>query len=122
MNFKMEDIYKKFETRLCSYLNYLISIREIKTYAEVVEYCEIPSPRKIRKLNELLLKITEEDIKGKKPLRSALIVSKIEIINGARIPNEDFFRLLKYYSIYRGKNDKISIAKFHERLIQDLFT
>ena len=49
----MEDIYKKFKTRLCSYLNYLVSIREIKTYAEVVEYCEIPSPRKIRKLNEL---------------------------------------------------------------------
>ena len=118
----MEDIYKKFKTRLCSYLNYLVSIREIKTYAEVVEYCEIPSPRKIRKLNELLLEITREDIKEKKPLRSALIVSKIEIINGVRIPNEDFFKLLKYYNIYRGKYDKISIAKFHERLIQDLFT
>ena len=117
----MEEIYKKFKTRLCSYLNYLVSIREIKTYAEVVEYCEIPSPRKIRKLNELLLEITREDIKEKKPLRSALIVSKIEIINGARIPNEDFFKLLKYYNIYRGKNDKISIAKFYERLIQNLF-
>ena len=114
----MEDIYKKFKTRLCSYLNYLVSTKEIKTYAEVVEYCEIPSPRKIRKLNELLLEITREDIKEKKPLRSALIVSKIEIINGARIPNEDFFKLLKYYNIYRGKNDKISIAKFYERLIQ----
>ena len=117
----MEDIYKKFKTRLCSFLNYLISIREIKTYAEVAEYCEIPSPRKIRKLNELLLEITREDIKEKKPLRSALIVSKIEIVNGERIPNEDFFKLLKYYNIYRGKYDKISIAKFHERLIQDLF-
>ena len=117
----MEDIYKKFKTRICSHLNYLMSIREIETYAKVAEYCEIPSPRKIRKLNELLLEITREDIKEKKPLRSALIVSKIEIINGARIPNEDFFKLLKYHNIYRGKNDKISIAKFHERLIQDLF-
>ena len=117
----MEDIYKKFKTRLCSYLNYLVSIREIKTYAEVVEYCEIPSPRKIRKLNELLLEITREDIKEKKPLRSALIVSKIEIINGERIPNEDFFELLRFYKIYCGKNDKISIVNFHKKLIKDLF-
>ncbi len=117
----MEDIYKKFKTRLCSYLNYLVSIKEIKTYAEVAEYCEIPSPRKIRKLNKLLLEITREDIKEKRPLRSALIVSKIEIINGVRIPNEDFFKLLKYYNIYQGKNDKISITNFYKRLIKDLF-
>ena len=117
----MEDIYKKFKTRLCSFLNYLMSIREIKTYAEVAEYCEIPSPRKIRKLNELLIEITREDIKEKKPLRSALIVSKIEIINGERIPNEDFFKLLRYYKIYIGENDKISIANFHKKLIKDLF-
>lgn len=117
----MEDIYIKFKTRLCSHLNYLMSIREIKTYAEVAEYCEIPSPGKIRKLNELLLEITKEDIIEKKPLRTALIVSKIEVVNGVRIPNEDFFKLLKCYNIYRGKNDKISITNFHKRLIENLF-
>ena len=117
----MEDIYKKFKTRICSRLNYLMSIREIETYAKIAEYCGIPSPRKIRKLNELLLEITREDIKEKKPLRSALIVSKIEIVNGERIPNEDFFKLLKYYKIYRGKSDKVSIANFHKKLIKDLF-
>ena len=117
----MEDIYKKFKTRLCSYLNYLMSKREVKTYAEVAEYCEITSPLKIRKLNELLLEITREDFEEKKPLRSALIVSKIEIINGERIPNEDFFKLLRYYKIYIGENDKISIANFHKKLIKELF-
>ena len=117
----MEDIYIKFKTRLCSHLNYLMSIREIETYAKVAEYCEIPSPRKIRKLNELLVEITKEDIKEKKPLRSALIVSRIEITNGEHIPNEDFFKLLKYYKIYCGKNDKVSVTNFHKKLIKDLF-
>ena len=51
----MEDIYNKFKSRLCCHLNYLVSKNKIKTYAQVAEHCEIPSPRKIRKLNELIL-------------------------------------------------------------------
>ena len=116
----MEDIYNKFKSRLCCHLNYLVSKNKIKTYAQVAEHCEIPSPRKIRKLNELILDITKEDIKDKKPLRSSLIVSKIEIINGVRVPNEDFFKLLKDQNIYHGKTDVFSIVKYHKKLLNDL--
>ena len=116
----MEDININLKTRICCYLNYLVSINETRTYGEVADHCDIPSPRKIRKLNDLLLNITEDDIKNKKPLRTALVVSKIIKFNNLNLPNEDFFILLKDYEIYNGKYDIISFYNFHKALLLKL--
>ena len=78
----MEDISINFETRVSSYLNFLISVKETRTYSEIADKCGIKPPGKIRKINRILLKITENDIIDKKPIRSAVIVSKINKMNG----------------------------------------
>ena len=75
----MEDISINFETRVSSYLNYLISVKETRTYSEIADKCDIKPPGKIRKISRILLKITENDIIDKKPIRSAVIVSKINL-------------------------------------------
>ena len=118
----MEENYINFKTRICCHLNYLVSINKVKTYGEVVEHCEIPSPRKIRKLNNFLIDITEEDIKNKKPLRAAIVVSKITNLNCPRLPNEEFFDLLKKHKIYDGKNEVTSYSKFHNELLKNLIS
>ena len=118
----MEEKYINFKTRICCHLNYLVSINKVKTYGEVVEHCGIPSPRKIRKLNAFLIDITEEDIKNERPLRAALVVSKITNLNCPRLPNEEFFDLLKKHKIYDGKNEVTSYSKFHKELLKDLIS
>ena len=117
----MEDISINLETRISSYLNYLISVKETRTYAELADNCEIPPPGKIRKIINILLKITENDIINKKPIRSAVIVSKINKINGNNIPHEEFFLILSKYKIYNGQNNLKSYSQFHKKLINELF-
>ena len=87
----MYDLPENLKTRLCCHLNYLVSIKSTSTYGKVADYCEIPPPRKIRKLNELLLSITKDDIINNKPLRAAVVVSKVEKRSNIAIPFEDFF-------------------------------
>ena len=118
----MEENYISLKTRICCHLNYLVSINRVKTYGEVVEHCEIPSPRKIRKLNAYLIEITKEDIKNKRPLRAALVVSKIANSNYPRLPNEEFFNLLKKHKIYDGKDEVSSYSKFHKELLKSLLS
>ena len=62
----MEDISINFETRVSSYLNFLISVKETRTYSEIADKCDIKPPGKIRKISRILLKITENDIIDKK--------------------------------------------------------
>jgi len=118
----MEENYINFKTRICCHLNYLVSINKVKTYGEVAEHCEIPSPMKIRKLNRFLIDITEDDIKSKKPLRAALVVSKIANLNYPRLPNEEFFNLLKKHKIYNGISEVSSYVKFHQELLKSLIS
>ena len=58
----MEDISINFETRVSSYLNFLISVNETRTYSEIADKCDIKPPGKIRKISRILLKIAENDI------------------------------------------------------------
>ena len=86
----MEENYISFKTRICCHLNYLVSIKSTSTYGKVADYCEIPSPRKIRKLNELLLSITQDDIINNKPLRAAVVVSKVVNYSNTSLPFDDW--------------------------------
>ena len=101
----MEDISINFETRVSSYLNFLISVNETRTYSEIADKCDIKPPEKIRKISRILLKIAENDIIDKKPIRSAVIVSKINKMNGHNIPHEDFFLFLSKNKIYNGEKN-----------------
>ena len=105
----MEDISINFETRVSSYLNFLISVKETRTYSEIADKCDIKPPGKIRKINWILLKITKNDIIDKKPIRSAVIVSKINKMNGNNIPHEDFFLFLSKNVFLTKKNFFYSI-------------
>ena len=118
----MEDISINFETRVSSYLNFLISVKETRTYSEIADKCDIKPPGKIRKINRILLKITENDIIDKKPIRSAVIVSKINKMNGNNIPHEDFFLFLSKNKIYNGEKNIKSYTQFHKKLIRELFS
>ena len=118
----MEDISINFETRVSSYLNFLISVKETRTYLEIADKCDIKPPGKIRKISRILLKITEKDIIDKKLIRSAVIVSKINKMNGNNIPNEDFFLFLSKHKIYNGEKNIKSYTQFHKKLIGKLFS
>lgn len=118
----MEDISINFETRVSSYLNFLISVKETRTYSEIADKCHIKPPGKIRKISRILLKITENDIIDKKPIRSAVIVSKINKMNGNNIPHEDFFLFLHKNKIYNGEKNIKSYTQFHKKLIRELFS
>ena len=117
----MEDISINFETRVSSYLNYLISVKETRTYLEIADKCDIKPPGKIRKISRILLNITENDIIDNKPIRSAVIVSKINKMNGNNIPHEDFFLFLSKNKIYNGEKNIKSYTQFHKKLIKELF-
>ena len=82
----------------------------------------IKPPGKIRKISRILLKITENDIIDKKPIRSAVIVSKINKMNGNNIPHEDFFLFLSKNKIYNGEKNIKSYTQFHKKLIKELFS
>ena len=118
----MEDISINFETRVSSYLNFLISVKETRTYSEIADKCDIKPPGKIRKISRILLKITENDIIDKKPIRSAVIVSKINKMDGNNIPHEDFFLLLFKNKMYNGEKNIKSYTQFHTKLIRELFS
>ena len=118
----MEDLSINLETRVSSYLNFLIAVKQTRTYSEIADKCDIKPPGKIRKISRILLKITENDIVDKKPLRSAVIVSKINKMNGNNIPHEDFFLFLFKNKIYNGEKNIKSYTQFHEKLIKELFS
>ena len=117
----MQDLPENLKTRLCCHLNYLVSIKSTSTYGKVADYCEIPSPRKIRKLNELLLSITQEDIINHKPLRAAVVVSKVEKYTNTALPFDDFFDLVATNKLYTVKKNKNSNIKFHREILDNLF-
>ena len=121
--FKMtiQDLPENIKTRLCCHLNYLVSIKSTSTYGKVADHCEIPPPRKIRKLNELLLSITKDDIINNKPLRAAVVVSKVEKHSNIAIPFEDFFDLVYANMLCNKKNNKNSNIKFHKDILENLF-
>ena len=118
----MEDISINFETRVSSYLNFLISVKETRTYSEIADKCDIKPPGKIRKISRILLKITKNDIIDDKPIRTAVIVSKINKMNGNDIPHEDFFLFLSKHKIYNGEKNIKSYTQFHKKLIRELFS
>ena len=118
----MEDISINFETRVSSYLNFLISVKETLTYSEIADKCDIKPPGKIRKISRILLKITEKDIINNKPIRTAVILSKINKTNGYNIPHEDFFLFLSKNKIYNGEKNIKSYTQFHKKLIGKLFS
>ncbi len=118
----MEDISINFETRVSSYLNFLISVKETRTYSEIADKCDIKSPGKIRKISRILLKITKNDIVDDKPIRTAVIISKINKMNGHNIPHEDFFLFLSQNKIYNGEKNIKSYTQFHKKLIRELFS
>ena len=117
----MYDLPENLKTRLCCHLNYLVSIKSTSTYGKVADYCEIPPPRKIRKLNELLLSITQEDIINNKPLRAAVVVSKVEKFNNIVLPFDEFFDLVFANKLYNGYKNKNSKIKFYKDLLDNLF-
>ena len=117
----MQDLPENLKTRLCCHLNYLVSIKSTSTYGKVADYCEIPSPRKIRKLNELLLSITQDDIINNKPLRAAVVVSKVEKHQNTALPFDDFFDLVSANKLYTGKKNKNSNIEFHKDILNSLF-
>ena len=108
----MYDLPENLKTRLCCHLNYLVSIKSTSTYGKVADYCEIPSPRKIRKLNELLLSITQEDITNNKPLRAAVVISKVEKYTNTALPFDDFFDLVSANKLYTDKKIKTQILSY----------
>ena len=55
----MEDVSINFETRVSSYLNFLISVKETRTYSEIADKCGIKPPGKIRKINRILFLLTK---------------------------------------------------------------
>ena len=117
----MQDLPENLKTRLCCHLNYLVSIKSTSTYGKVADYCEIPSPRKIRKLNELLLSITQDDIINNKPLRAAVVVSKVEKYQNTALPFDDYFDLVSANKLYTGKKNKNSNIEFHKDILNSLF-
>ena len=58
----------------------------------------------------------------KKPIRSAVIVSKINKMNGNNIPHEEFFLFLSKNKIYNGEKNIKSYTQFHRKLIKELFS
>jgi len=117
----MQYLPENLKTRLCCHLNYLVSIKSTSTYGKVADYCEIPSPRKIRKLNELLLSITQEDIINNRPLRAAVVVSKVEKYSNITLPFDDFFDLVSANKLYTDKKNKNSNIELHKDILHNLF-
>ena len=90
---------------------------------------QIVHPHHVKKINDekaffdkLEKLITENDMIDKKPIRSAVIVSKINKMNGNNIPHEDFFLFLSKNKIYNGEKNIKSYTQFHKKLIRELFS
>ena len=117
----MPELTSNFQTRICGKLNYLIAVKKTCTYKEMVDFCNIPSPLSIRKLTDFLSLIMIEDINNKRPIRSALVVSKIPFGNNIYLPSVNFFETANEYGIYFGDPIGEEIIRFHSKLKKELF-
>ena len=117
----MIDLCEKYETRICSALNFLASSKKTITYKGMVDFCLIPSPLRIRKLSEFLSQLMVNEIKSNLPIRSSLVVSKNPDINGMKIPSKHFFEIAKFYNIYSGPSNGIKAIQFHKKIINEVY-
>lgn len=85
------------------------------TYAEMAEAANIPSPHKIHKLTEFLEDLMQRDIALGKPMRAAMVISKVR-----GMPAPGFFNLAKALGQYDGADTGQEAALFHQTCLNDL--
>ena len=85
------------------------------TYGNLAREVNIPPPNTIKKLTSWLEDITLEQSRLKKPLISALVVSKSDGL----LPARGFFLFCKKIGIYNGKEMGDEALRWHRHILND---
>lgn len=84
------------------------------SYLELADAVAMPGPQRIHRITRLLEILMKEDFGAGRPIRSALVVSRV----GRGLPAEGFFDRARRLGLFEGDNP----ADFHRRLLSVLFS
>jgi hypothetical protein len=84
------------------------------TYLELADAAAVPGPQRIHRVTRLLEILMKEDCLAGRPLRSALVVSRV----GRGLPAEGFFDRARRLGLLKETNP----ADFHRQQLVSLFS
>ena len=111
---KMQN-FKNWKTKALIILENCSKSGKLITYGNLAKEVNIPPPNTIKKLTSWLEDITIERTKLKKPLISALVVSKSD----GKLPARGFFLFCKKIGIYNGKETGNEALRWHKNILND---
>ena len=103
-----------FMARVKSVLGMQASRQELLTYLELADRVAMPGPQRIHRITRLLERLMQEDVAHGRPVRSALVVSRI----GHGLPAEGFFDRARRLQILVNEDQR----SFHCRQIEAVFS
>lgn len=98
--------------RLASLLDRQAALGQTLTYREAVRALDLKPPQSIHQLTVLLERLMERDAAAGRPLRAALVVSRVR--DGRPAPG--FFDKAYELGVFNGEN----ADGFHDRLLEEL--
>ncbi|WP_376695317.1 hypothetical protein [Wenzhouxiangella sp. EGI_FJ10305] len=100
--------------RLAALLDQARVQRRTLTYLEAADALAIPGPKRIHKTARLLELLLKEDVDAGRPIRAALVTSRVP----PGLPAAGFFDRARRLGLYTGDDQ----AVFHARLLEELFS
>jgi hypothetical protein len=109
-----EQQQEDFMTRIKSVLNTQAARKELLTYLELADRVAMPGPQRIHRITRLLEKLMKEDVAEGRPIRSAIVLSRI----GHGLPAEGFFDRARRLRIFENDDRR----SFHRRQVEAVFS
>lgn len=106
--------FEDFMIRIKSVLSTQASRKELLTYLELADRVAMPGPRRIHRVTRLLERLMKEDAAAGRPIRAALVVSRV----GKGLPAEGFFDRARRLRILVDEDRR----SFHRRQIEAVFS
>ena len=97
-------------------LDSLCLSHKLMTYAELAEAAGVTPPHRIHKLTGVLELLMQADCKAGRPLRAAVVISKVR-----GIPAPGFFSLAKSLGLYEGAETGADAIAYHQTCLNALF-
>lgn len=88
--------------------------RRLLSYLEAADGIDLHPPKRIHRLTRLLERLIREDARSDRPIRAALVVSRVR----ARLPAPGFFDLLVRLGRIDADHDP---SRVHAELLAELF-
>ena len=114
MGIRLSDEQREhYQACVALVLDEYIRKRETLTYLALADAVAMPGPQRIHRVTRLLERLMKEDVEAGRPVRAAVVISRV----GSGLPAEGFFDRARRLGLFDGCDP----GAFHKELLARLF-